>query len=98
MNTKNITVLSVFQECTPENLELKKQVFSELSKNADEGTIVASSTSCLMPSLFTENLSNRSHCIVAHPVRDFDCLMIFLCLVCNVGERSWSSKTQPLEV
>ena len=77
MNAKNITALSVFQECTPENLELKKQVFSELSKNADEGTILASSTSCLMPSLFTENLSNRSHCIVAHPVRYFSRIINF---------------------
>eukprot|EP00112_Aurelia_sp_Birch-Aquarium-sp1_P023394 Seg696.1 transcript_id=Seg696.1/GoldUCD/mRNA.D3Y31 product=Lambda-crystallin protein_id=Seg696.1/GoldUCD/D3Y31 len=56
------------QECTPENLELKKHVFSELSKFVDEGTIIASSTSCLMPSLFTEDLPNRYHCIVAHPV------------------------------
>ena len=59
------------QECTPENLEMKKQVFAQLSKYAEEGAIIASSTSCLMPSLFTEHLSNRSHCIVAHPVRGF---------------------------
>ncbi|XP_065057577.1 lambda-crystallin-like [Rhopilema esculentum] len=56
------------QECTPENIDMKKQVFAELSKHADEGTIIASSTSCLVPSLFTEKLPNRSHCLVAHPV------------------------------
>eukprot|EP00794_Sanderia_malayensis_P000418 gene419-1054_t len=55
-------------ECTPENIELKRRIFGELSRQADDGTILASSTSCIIPSSFTEDLPNRSHCIVAHPV------------------------------
>lgn len=69
--------ISSLKECTPENLELKKQVFSELSKYADEGSIIASSTSCLMASLFTKDLPNRSHCIVAHPVSPFNLFLLF---------------------
>ena len=52
-------------------LNLKITIPSYILKYAEEGAMIASSISCLMPSLFTEHLSNRSHCIVAHPVRGF---------------------------
>lgn len=57
------------QENTPENIDIKKKVFAnldELVKN-DE-IILASSTSCIVPSRFTETLKHRKQCIVAHPV------------------------------
>ncbi|XP_065185621.1 lambda-crystallin-like [Sycon ciliatum] len=56
------------QECVPEIVDLKKKVFSELDKHVDEGVVMASSSSCIVPSSFTESLRHRSQCIVAHPV------------------------------
>ncbi|XP_033111786.1 lambda-crystallin homolog [Anneissia japonica] len=56
------------QECVPEILDLKKAVFKNLDKCVDETAVISSSTSCLAPSLFTEELSKRDHCIVCHPV------------------------------
>jgi len=56
------------QECVPEQLELKKKIYGTLDELAAPGTILCSSTSCIVPSKFTEELKNRECCIVAHPV------------------------------
>jgi len=56
------------QECCPEILDLKKTVFSNIDAVADDNVIIASSSSCIMPSLFTGHLAHKSQCIVAHPV------------------------------
>ena len=50
-------------------MSLKKKVFSDLDRFADDDVILASSTSCIVPSLFTADLRHRAQCIVAHPVR-----------------------------
>jgi 3-hydroxyacyl-CoA dehydrogenase len=56
------------QESTPENLDIKKQVFARLDRLAPAETVLASSTSAILPSLFTEALGGRRRCLVAHPI------------------------------
>jgi len=56
------------QENGPERLEAKREIFAELDRLAAPETILASSTSAIQCSLFTESLAGRSRCLVAHPV------------------------------
>lgn len=56
------------QENTFEELALKREVFARLDALAAPGTVLASSTSALLPSAFTEGLAGRSRCIVVHPL------------------------------
>jgi 3-hydroxyacyl-CoA dehydrogenase len=56
------------QENTPEDVDTKRKIFAELDRLADAGAILASSTSGIVASAFTEALKNRERCLVAHPV------------------------------
>lgn len=56
------------QECGPEQLGEKQELFAEMDSLADPETILASSTSTIRASLFSEGLPGRSRCLVAHPV------------------------------
>jgi L-gulonate 3-dehydrogenase len=56
------------QESGPENLATKLATFAELDAAASPATILASSTSAIVASLFTEKLAGRARCLVAHPV------------------------------
>lgn len=56
------------QESTYEDLAVKKAVFAELDALAAEETVLASSSSAILPSLFTEELAGRGRCLVAHPI------------------------------
>lgn len=56
------------QECGPENLEVKRVIYSRLEEETAPDTILASSTSGIAASLFTGHLEHPERCLVAHPV------------------------------
>ncbi|MFP3921685.1 MAG: 3-hydroxyacyl-CoA dehydrogenase [Dichotomicrobium sp.] len=56
------------QECGPETLEAKRGLFAELDAEAAEDAILASSSSGIGASAFTEGLKRPERCLVAHPV------------------------------
>ena len=56
------------QENAPEELKTKRAVFAELDRLAAPDAVIASSTSALLPSAFTEALPGRARCLVAHPI------------------------------
>lgn len=56
------------QESIFETLEAKKEIFSELDSLVGNDVILGSSSSSVACSLFTENLSHRTQCLIAHPV------------------------------
>ena len=59
---------SLVQECGPERVEIKHELFAALDRHAATETILASSTSAIVASKFTEGLPGRARCLVAHPV------------------------------
>jgi L-gulonate 3-dehydrogenase len=56
------------QENTPEDVEVKRAVFARLDAAAPPGAVLASSTSAILPSSFTEHLKGRARCLVVHPI------------------------------
>jgi L-gulonate 3-dehydrogenase len=56
------------QENAPERLDLKRQLWGELDRLAPAEAVLASSTSALLPSRFTEHLAGRHRCLVVHPL------------------------------
>lgn len=56
------------QESVPERLEVKRQLFAELDRLAAPDAVLASSSSAIPASRFTEDLAGRARCLIAHPV------------------------------
>jgi 3-hydroxyacyl-CoA dehydrogenase len=56
------------QENTPETIDAKRAMFADLDRLAPSDAILASSTSTIVASRFTERLKGRRRCLVAHPV------------------------------
>ncbi len=56
------------QENAPERLDLKRDLFALLAELTSEATVLASSTSAIMPSRLFVGLSAGHRCLVVHPV------------------------------
>jgi len=56
------------QENTAERLDVKREVYRQMDEAAPIRCVLASSTSTIQTSRFSEGLKGRQRCIVAHPV------------------------------
>jgi 3-hydroxyacyl-CoA dehydrogenase len=56
------------QENTPEDVATKRAIFARLDALAPPDAALASSTSAILPSKFTEALAGRARCLVVHPI------------------------------
>jgi 3-hydroxyacyl-CoA dehydrogenase len=84
------------QESGPEKLEVKHETFARLDAAAAKETILASSTSALVPSKFTENLAGRARCLVAHPVNPPH--LVPVVEVCGAPWTSPETKQRAIEI
>lgn len=75
------------QENAPEEVDLKTDLFNRLDRLAPPDAVIASSTSSLLPSAFTEGLAGRARCVVAHPVNPPHLIRLV-----EVVPASWTSK------
>ncbi|MCG6658221.1 3-hydroxyacyl-CoA dehydrogenase [Halomonas campisalis] len=66
--TQAMADVDYVQECGPENLEAKRQIYVQLEAAVASTTILASSTSGIAASRFTDHLQHPERCLVAHPV------------------------------
>lgn len=56
------------QESAPERVEIKRELYKTLDAVAAPNIVLASSTSGLPASSFTEHLAHRERCLVVHPI------------------------------
>lgn len=83
------------QENLPEDVSLKTQIFARLDTAAHPDTVLASSTSSIPASQFTENLAGRQRCLVAHPVNPpYLIPVVELCAAPWTSERAMSVTRQ----
>ncbi len=63
-----VTGAAHVQENGPERVEPKREIFAQLDALCGPEVVLASSTSGIPASAFTEALAGRARCLVAHPV------------------------------
>jgi L-gulonate 3-dehydrogenase len=66
--TEALAGVSFVQENGPEKVDVKQAIYADLDALAPPDAILASSTSAIVASKFTEKLKGRHRCLVAHPV------------------------------
>lgn len=84
------------QESGPETLEIKCETFARLDAAAAPSTVLASSTSAIVASLFTEPLPGRARCLVAHPVNPPH--LVPVVEVCGAPWTSAETRTRAREI
>ena len=84
------------QESGPERVDLKRETFARLDAAAPTETILASSTSAIVPSKFTEQLAGRARCVVAHPVNPPH--LVPVVEVCGAPWTSPETKQRAIEI
>lgn len=58
---------ALVQECAPERLELKRELFAAISEAVSDDAVLASSSSAIVPSLIAEGMDRADQLIVGHP-------------------------------
>jgi L-gulonate 3-dehydrogenase len=64
----SVTSADYVQESAPEDVNIKRELFAQLDQLAPSHAILASSTSDIPASLFTQELAGRHRCVVVHPL------------------------------
>jgi 3-hydroxyacyl-CoA dehydrogenase len=91
-----VTAVDYVQESGPETLEAKESTFAQLDAAAPEGIVLASSTSAIVPSQFTDSLDGRERCLVAHPVNPPH--LVPVVEICGAPWTAAWAKTRAIEV
>lgn len=81
-----VTGAEYVQESVREDVETKRQVFSEIARHAPEGAVLASSTSALPGSDFLTHITGPERALVVHPVNPPS--LIPLVELCGTGRTS----------
>lgn len=62
-----VRAAQLVQECAPEVVKLKRELFARIDAAAPADAVLASSSSALPASRFASQLAGRARCLVAHP-------------------------------
>lgn len=65
--TEAVVGADLVQECAPERVELKRELFASISVSVSDDAVLASSSSAIIPSLIAEGLTRKDQLIVGHP-------------------------------
>ena len=62
-----VSEATLIQECGPERVEIKREIFREIESSADVDAVIASSSSAIKPSEFTNEMKHPERALVIHP-------------------------------